>query len=79
MVHAQDATSPIDKLEYSIGGGTWQLVAPVDERRRFWPTSATTLPSLGEADLARLVVRVTDVMQNVATQPAPVRDRPGQP
>ena len=72
LVHAVDATSPIEKLEYSIGGGAWQLVYPgtglADSPDERYDILVAT-----EADLARMVVRVTDALQNVATQPAPIR------
>jgi hypothetical protein len=37
------------------------------------PDERYDIPVASDADLARLVVRVTDVMGNVATQPAPIR------
>ena len=72
LVHAVDATSPIDKLEYSIGGGAWQLVYPVTGLADS-PDERYDIPVVAEADLAKMVVRATDASQNVATQPAPVR------
>jgi hypothetical protein len=72
LVHAQDATSAIDKLEFSLGGSTWQLALPTDGLADS-PDERYDIPVASDADLARLVVRVTDVMGNVATQPAPIR------
>ena len=72
LVHVVDATSPIDKLEYSIGGGAWQLAYPVNGLADS-PDERYDIPVSTEADLARMVVRATDALQNVATQPAPVR------
>jgi hypothetical protein len=72
LVHAVDATSPIDKLEYSISGGVWQLVYPVTGLADS-PDERYDIPVATEADLTRMVVRATDALQNVATQPAPVR------
>jgi hypothetical protein len=72
LVHAVDATSPIDKLEYSVGGGPWQLVYPATGLADS-PDERYDIPVATDADLARLVVRATDALQNVATQPAPVR------
>ena len=72
MVHAHDAQSPIQKLEYSVGGGPWQLVYPVDgladsPDERYDITVAT------DADVARTVLRATDELMNVVSQPAAAR------
>jgi hypothetical protein len=72
LIHAVDATSPIDKLEYSVGGGTWRLAYPVDGLADS-PDERYDVTVASEADLARLVVRATDALQNVLTLPAPVR------
>jgi hypothetical protein len=72
LVHVQDAQSPIDKLEYSIGGGRWQLVYPVDGLSDS-PDERYDIAIASEADLPRMVLRATDALQNVATQAAPVR------
>jgi hypothetical protein len=63
---ARDAQSPIQKLEYALAGGGWQLVYPADgladapeERFEF------TLPA--DADVSRLIIRATDLLQNVGT------------
>lgn len=72
LVHAVDTTSPIEKLEYSIGGASWQLVYPVNGVADS-PDERYDIAVGSEADLARIVVRATDSLQNVATQPAPVR------
>jgi hypothetical protein len=72
LVHVVDAISPIDRLEYSIGGGAWQLVYPATGLADS-PDERYDIPVATEADLARMVVRATDTLQNVATQPAPIR------
>jgi hypothetical protein len=72
LVHAVDATSPIDKLEYSLGGGPWRLAYPVDGLADS-PDERYDIPVTSDAELARLVVRATDALQNVLTLPAPVR------
>jgi hypothetical protein len=72
LAHAVDATSAIDKLEYSIGGATWRLALPTDGLADS-PDEHYDIVVASEADLARLVVRVTDTLGNVATQPAPIR------
>jgi len=71
-VRARDARSPILKLEYSVAGSPWQVVYPSDgladspdERYEI------TLPA--DADLTRVVVRATDLLQNVATAVLPGR------
>jgi len=65
-VRVQDARSPIQRLEYSIGGGTWQVVYPIDglsdspdERYEI------TLPA--GTDPSRVVLRATDQFQNVSS------------
>jgi hypothetical protein len=65
-VRARDSRSPIQKLEYSVGGTAWQVVYPTDgladspdERYEI------TLPA--DADLARVVLRATDLLQNVGS------------
>lgn len=65
-VRVQDARSPIQRLEYSIGGGNWQVVYPADgladspdERYEI------TLPA--GTDTTRVVLRATDQFQNVAS------------
>jgi hypothetical protein len=68
----QDAQSPVDKLEYSLGGGRWQLAYPVDGLADS-PDERYDITVANESDLARMVLRATDALQNVATQPAPIR------
>jgi hypothetical protein len=65
-VRARDARSPIQKLEYSVAGTPWQTVYPTDgladspdERYEI------TLPA--DADLTRVVLRATDLLQNVGS------------
>ncbi len=65
-VRVRDAQSPVQKLEYSVAGGTWQLAYPtdglsdsLDERYEI------VLP--GDAVLSRVVIRATDLLQNVAS------------
>ena len=65
-VRVRDTQSPILKLEYSTAGGNWQVAYPVDglsdsldERYEI------TVP--GDVVLANVVLRVTDVMQNVSS------------
>jgi hypothetical protein len=74
-VRVRDAQSPIDKVEYAIGGGAWTLVYPVDgladSREEQYEIVVKS-----EADLNQMVIRATDLMQNVLSQPAVMRRRP---
>jgi hypothetical protein len=68
IVRAHDTQSPIQRLEYSIGGGVWQLVYPADgladsQDERY------EIPLASEADAARIVIRAVDALQNVTSQP----------
>lgn len=69
LVEVHDTQSPIEKLEYSVDGGPWQVVYPLDgladspdERYEI------TLPA--GVDPARVVLRALDVLQNVASRAA---------
>lgn len=65
-VTVRDAHAGVQRVEYAIGGERWQLVYPADglsDSRE--ETYEIRLPS--PADRARLVIRATDVLQNVAT------------
>jgi sugar lactone lactonase YvrE len=71
-VIARDARSAITRLEFSVRGGEWQAVYPVDgladsPEERY----AITLPSGVTA--ADIMVRVTDRLQNVSSRPAATR------
>lgn len=66
LVRAHDAQSAIAKLEYSLGGGRWTMVYPVDGTADS-PDERYDIVVATEADLARMVIRVFDVQQNVAT------------
>jgi hypothetical protein len=69
VVRARDARSPIQKVEYSLDGGPWQLVYPVDGLADA-PDERYEIPLAAEADARRMVVRATDRLQNVMSQPA---------
>jgi hypothetical protein len=64
VVRVKDASSPIQKLEYSLGGAPWQLVYPADGLADS-PEERYEIPLANEADAARIVVRATDNLQNV--------------
>lgn len=71
-VHVHDAQSAIVKVEYVIGDGAWQLLAPVDGLTDS-PDERYEIPLNSESDAARVVVRATDALQNVTAQPGAVR------
>jgi hypothetical protein len=65
-VRVRDTQTPVLKLEYSTAGANWQVAYPIDgltdsldERYEI------TLPA--DTDLARVVVRATDLLQNVSS------------
>jgi hypothetical protein len=68
-IEVHDARSPIEKVEYSIGGGPWRLLYPADGLADSPDeTYAVTLPNDTEA--SRVVIRATDALQNVMSEPA---------
>jgi sugar lactone lactonase YvrE len=65
-IRVTDAHSGVNRVDYSLGGQNWQALRPVDgladsREEQF----ELTLPSAGDA--ARLVIRASDVMQNVTS------------
>jgi hypothetical protein len=69
VVRVRDAQSPIAKVEYSIGSGTWQIVYPIDGLSDS-PEERYEIPLGNDADAARIIVRAIDLWQNVISQPA---------
>jgi hypothetical protein len=69
VVRVHDAGSPIQKVEYSVGGGQWQLLYPVDGLTDA-PDETYEIPLANETDANRIVIRVTDLLQNVMSQAA---------
>jgi len=67
IVRVKDAQSPILKVEYSRGGGSWQLVFPADGLADS-PEERYEIPLANEAEASRLVIRATDLLQNVTSQ-----------
>ena len=65
-IRVTDAHSGVHRVDYSLGGQSWQALRPLDgladsREEQF----ELTLPSA--ADAARLVIRASDVMQNVTS------------
>ena len=71
-IHVHDARSPIQRVEYSIGGGAWQTIDPVDGVADS-PDEQYQITLANESDAGRIVVRAFDAMQNVASQQVVVR------
>ena len=67
IVRVRDAQNPIQKVEYSVGGGPWQLVFPADGLADS-PEERYEIPLANESDATRLVIRATDLLQNVTSQ-----------
>ena len=65
-VRARDTQSPILKLEYSTAGGNWQVAYPIDGLSDS-PDERYEITLAGDVPLANVVLRVTDVLQNVAS------------
>jgi hypothetical protein len=67
VVRVRDAQSPIQKVEYSLGGGAWQLIYPSDGLADS-PEERYEIPLANETDAARIVIRATDALQNITAQ-----------
>jgi hypothetical protein len=65
-VRVQDAHSPIQRLEYSIGGGNWQVVYPADGLADS-PDERYEIALPAGTDTSRVVLRATDQFQNVSS------------
>jgi hypothetical protein len=72
VVRVRDTMSPIQKLEYSLAGGPWQLVYPADGVADA-PDERYEIPLAAEADAGRMVLRATDWLQNVTSLTVPSR------
>jgi hypothetical protein len=65
-IRVTDAQSGVSRVDYSLGGQVWQALRPLDgladsREEQFELTLASA------ADAARLVIRASDVMQNVTS------------
>jgi len=67
VIHVHDALSAVLKVEYSLGGRSWQLIYPVDGLADS-PDEQYEMPLTNDADAERIIIRATDVLQNVASQ-----------
>jgi sugar lactone lactonase YvrE len=67
VVRVRDGHSPIQKVEYSVDGGPWQLVFPADGLADS-PDERYELPLGSEAEAKRIMIRAVDVLQNVTSQ-----------
>ena len=65
-VRVQDARSPIQKLEFSNAGSAWQIVYPADGLADS-PDERYEIMLPADADPSRVVLRATDLLQNVAS------------
>ncbi len=68
-IRVVDGRSPIQKVEFAVDGGSWQLLYPLDGLSDA-PDERYELPLSGETDPARIVIRATDVLQNTSSVPA---------
>ena len=64
VARVHDAQSAISKVEYSIAGGAWRLIYPVDGLADS-PDERYEIPLASDADASRIVIRATDALQNV--------------
>lgn len=71
-VRVVDARSPIQKVEYSVGGGPWQLLYPADGLSDS-PEERYEIPLTAEMDPSRIVIRATDLLQNTMSQAVQVQ------
>ena len=68
-IRVVDARSPIQKVEFSVAGGPWQIVYPVDGLADA-PDERYELPIAANTDVSQIVIRATDLLQNTAAAPA---------
>ncbi len=68
-VEVRDEQSPIHKLEYSVAGAPWQLVHPADALADA-PVERYVIRLGAGQDARQVVVRATDLLQNVTSVPA---------
>ncbi len=66
-VRVVDARSPVQKVEYSVGGGPWQLLYPADGLSDS-PEERYEIPLTTDVDPSRIVIRATDLLQNTTSQ-----------
>jgi hypothetical protein len=69
LVTVRDARSPIQRVEYSEGGGPWKLIYPTDGLADS-PDERYEIPLTSSDAAGQIVIRATDHLQNVTSQPA---------
>ncbi|MEO7192136.1 MAG: hypothetical protein ABI051_13880 [Vicinamibacterales bacterium] len=72
ILRVHDGRSPIQKVEYSVGGGAWQMIYPVDGLADS-PDERYEISLASETDINLIVIRATDLLLNVISQPAVAR------
>jgi hypothetical protein len=68
-IRVTDGRSPIQKVEFSVDGGAWQLLYPLDGLADA-PEERYELPLAAGTAASRVVIRATDLLQNAASVPA---------
>jgi sugar lactone lactonase YvrE len=68
-IRVVDGRTPIQKVEFAVDGGAWQLLYPVDGLSDA-PEERYELPLSADTDPARIVIRATDLLQNTSSVPA---------
>jgi hypothetical protein len=68
-IRVVDARSPIQKVEFSVGGGPWQIIYPVDGLADA-PDERYDLALTAGTDASQIVIRAWDLLQNTSAAPA---------
>src|SRR5262249_947587 len=71
-VRVRDARSAIQKVEYSVGGGPWQLIAPLDGLGDS-PDERYEVPIANEAEAGGIMSGGTDAVGKVVAKSASIR------
>jgi hypothetical protein len=68
-IRVVDARSPIQKVEFSVGGGPWQIIYPVDGLADA-PDERYDIALTAGTDASQIVIRAWDLLQNTSAAPA---------